>query len=128
MMGSPGHAKRLAAPDVKARQIRSLIDHNERRRAVDAERAAALEQHCQQIEAGITIPTIQVPNHQIRIRPRGRCPFCSGTAFDLHVPPVLVNRPHVSSRGSILCVLCGRTVAQLEIGTRMTAAEFRALP
>lgn len=124
--GSPGHAERLAAPEVKARQIATLINGNVERRAADRKRDAALAQHRQQVEGGITIPTYQIPNQHVRIRPPSRCPFCTGSAFELRVPDNVLDVPHVSYRGSFDCLLCGRTVVKLEIGTRITAEQFRA--
>lgn len=81
-------------------------------------------------QAAGAIPIIRVPNRRVRIRLVGSCPHCTGSMFDLDIPPVDLDRPHVSARGAVVCMLCARTVASLEIGggLEMTPERFRALP
>jgi hypothetical protein len=127
-LSSPGHAERKLAPAVRAQQAASWSAQAADRRSTDAARSAALESHRATIEAGVTIPTIAVPSHCQAIRFHGPCPYCQGSMFDLDMPLVGLDRPHVSQRGAVVCLLCGRAVATLVIGHRMTPEQFRALP
>ncbi len=77
---------------------------------------AAWEQHQGEIAARGAVRTVRVPNRHIRVRFTGQCPFCAATAFSLDLPTVGVDRPHVSARGDVLCLLCGRAVLHLQIG------------
>ncbi len=127
-LGSPGHAERLAAPAVRQRQAASLLDGNTRRRADLATRDQALAEHRQRVEGGVVIPEICIPHRLVPIRPPEACPYCTGKAFAPVWPEGSVDRPRGSYCGSLDCLLCGRTVATLVVGTRMTPERFRALP
>lgn len=79
-------------------------------------RTNALLAHRESVEAGVVIPTVVIPNRRVQIRFRGACLFCGGSMFDLRLPSVDLEHPHVSYRGSVDCLLCARTVAHLVIG------------
>ena len=118
------------AVQIRAKRVASLVSGNEIRRANEAARSAAVDRHRQQIESRVRIQTFSLSIQQRAIRVRGRCPYlhCGGTMFNPDLPPMDLDRPHPSYVGRLLCALCGRVVAKLEIGTRMTAAELAALP
>jgi hypothetical protein len=82
----------------------------------DAARTAAWEAHRLAIEAGVAVPTIVIPNGRVQLRFHGTCPFCRGSMFEPRLPAVDLERPHVSLRGTVVCLLCSRAVASLSIG------------
>lgn len=79
---------------------------------------AAIDAHREAVEGGYRVRTVYVPNRRVQIRVYGRCPFgdCAGTYFELERTLADLFRPHVASRGSVICMLCSREVARLEIG------------
>lgn len=83
---------------------------------LEQRRTDAWRAHRAGIEDGVDVPVIRVPNRRVQIRFTGRCPFCRGTAFDLHWPTVDLEHPHVAYRGAVHCLLCTREVAKLVIG------------
>lgn len=96
-------------------------------------RTEALVAHREAVEGGVTVPTIKVPNRRMQLRFRGACQFCGGSMFDLRLPSVDLEHPHVSYRGSVDCMLCGRTCATLVIGeerarTPLTDEELKPKP
>jgi biotin operon repressor len=91
-------------------------DYRSEQKRLERERTEAWQAHREQIEDGKSIPTFTVPDHRIQIRPRGTCQFCRSSIFDLRLPAVDLEHPHVSYRGSIICMLCGRDGATLVIG------------
>ena len=113
---------------IRTQRVTSLVDHNAVRKAQDATRAANMAAHRAMIEGGYTPPIYRVAIQQQAIKVRGTCPYadCGGTAFDLDLPPMILDRPAVNAHGAILCLLCSRTVAVLKIGEGMTPAQFRA--
>lgn len=62
------------------------------------------------------VPTINIPNRRVRVRFTGACPYCGGTMFEAYLPPADVEHVHVTHRGDVSCLLCGREVAKLAIG------------
>jgi hypothetical protein len=115
----------------RARQVATNIAGNLVRRANERGRTDALLHHRLTVEGNIVPPTIRVPAGQLVLRFSGRCVYCGGSAFDLDMPIGDVDRPHVSHRGTVLCLLCSRVVAHLAIKSddeRTPAERFRALP
>jgi hypothetical protein len=62
------------------------------------------------------LPVYRVPTVSTRITLRGRCPECGGSAFDIDWPTDMVDRPHASAKGTVLCLMCSRSVGVLVIG------------
>lgn len=60
---------------------------------------------------------VSIPaNGRRSVRFTGRCPHCSGSAFDVEWPPAGLDRPHPAEVATVICLLCGRRVLRLKIG------------
>jgi hypothetical protein len=119
------HAQRVSAS-------RGAVQAKAEYKRADAARTAAWEAHRLAMEAGVTVPTFVVPNGRVQLRFHGACPFCRGSMFEPRVPAVDLERPHVSLRGTVHCIPCGRVVANLTIGAgapqNLTCACGRQYP
>jgi hypothetical protein len=62
------------------------------------------------------LPVYRVPTRSTRITLSGRCPECGGSSFDVEWPNDSEDRPHASVKGTVLCLMCSRTVGVLAIG------------
>lgn len=67
-------------------------------------------------QTGPAIPVAYIPSTCQQVRFSGRCRYCSGSAFGLEEPPILVDRPHPAEVATVICLLCTRRVLRLRIG------------